>query len=123
MVATDMNIKLKDLAATVKGTIAQTPDDAKEGSISGVSHTSAWVQAGDIFVAIRGKAHDGHRYIPGALARGAVAVVGEGCADAAKLPVPYVTVPHARKALADIAASLNGYPSHKLTMIGVTGTK
>ena len=123
MVANDMNTKLQELAATVKGTIAHTPGDAIEVVISGVSHNSAWVQAGDIFVAIRGKVHDGHRYIPGALARGAVAVVGEGYADAAELPVPYVTVPHARKALADIAALLNGYPSRKLTMIGVTGTK
>jgi len=123
MVATDMNTKLKELAAIVKGTVAHTPGDTKEVIISGVSHNSAWVQAGDMFVAIRGKSHDGHRYIPGALARGAVAVVGEGYADAAELPVPYVTVPHARKALADIAALLNGYPSHRLTMVGVTGTK
>ena len=118
-----MEIKLKDLAATVKGTIAHTPDDANEVIISGVSHNSAWVQAGDIFVAIRGKTHDGHRYIPGALVRGAVAVVGEGYADAAELPVPYVTVSHARKALADIAALLNNYPSHKLATVGITGTK
>jgi len=123
MVATDMNIELKDLAATVKGTIGYTPDDAKEVIVSGVSHNSTWVQAGDIFVAIRGKAHDGHRYIPGALARGAVAVVGEGCTDAAKLPVPYVRVSHARRALANIAALLNGYPSHRLATVGVTGTK
>ncbi len=118
-----MNMKLKELAITVKGTIAHSPDDAKEVIISGVSHNSAWVQTGDIFVAIRGKAHDGHRYIPGALARGAVAVVGEGYADAAELHVPYVTVPHAREALADIAALLNDYPSHKLTTVGITGTK
>jgi len=123
MVATDMNAKLKDLAETVKGTIAHTPDDAEEVVISGVSHSSTWVQAGDIFVAIRGRVHDGHRYIPGALAHGAVAVVGEGYADAAKLPIPYVTVSHARKALADIAALLNGYPSHQLATVGVTGTK
>ena len=123
MVVTAMKTKLKDLATVVKGTLAHTPDDASEVVISGVSHNSAWVQAGDIFVAIRGKAHDGHRYIPDALARGAVAVVGEGYADAAELPVPYIAVSHARKAMADIAALLNGYPSHKLVTVGITGTK
>lgn len=123
MVATDMNVKLKGLASALKGTIAHTPDDTAEVFISGVTHYSAWVQAGDVFVAIRGRAHDGHRYIPDALARGAVAVVGEGYADAAKLPVPYVTVFHARKALADIAALLNDYPSHRLATVGITGTK
>ena len=123
MVATDMNMKLKDLAPALKGVIEHTPADTAEVIISGVTHYSAWVQAGDVFVAIRGKAHDGHRYIPDALARGAVAVVGEGYADAAKLPVPYVTVFHARKALADIAALLNDYPSHRLATVGITGTK
>jgi len=88
-----------------------------------VTHNSAWVEPGCLFVAMRGARHDGHSFIQDALARGAVAIVGEGFAGAPELPVPYLCVADARAALADSAACLYGNPSDHLTIVGVTGTK
>src|SRR5699024_2196241 len=65
---------------------------------------------------------DGHDYIPEAVARGAVAVLGEGLTAGSSCPVPYLEVAGARAALADASAALAGHPSHGLSIIGVTGT-
>ncbi|MFN3741986.1 MAG: UDP-N-acetylmuramoyl-L-alanyl-D-glutamate--2,6-diaminopimelate ligase [Anaerolineales bacterium] len=77
------------------------------------------VEAGDLFVAMPGVNNDGHAYIPDALRRGAVAVVGERPLE---LPVPYIQVENARQSLAYLAAAFYGYPARRLTVIGVTGT-
>ena len=46
--------------------------------IRSVVHDSRIVQPGDMFVAIREPSgHDGHRYIPSALGRGALVIVRE----------------------------------------------
>lgn len=95
-------------------------------SVSGVTHDSRLVQPGFVFVAIAGvplpsrAPLDGHDYIPQALERGAVAVVGTRDLD---LPVPYLKVSDARAALADLSATFWGYPGKKLKLIGVTGSK
>ena len=91
--------------------------------ITGVTHNSSWIKPGYAFVAVRGHTHDGHRFVPDALARGAALIVGEGWAGSETLPVPYLRVDNARCALGDLAAALNGYPSRRLAIIGVTGTK
>lgn len=90
--------------------------------LTGITHNSAWVQAGYIFVAIRGLTHDGHRYIDKAIAQGAIAVLGEGYPEADELSVPYIAVPNARQSLGDVAAIIEGHPSQKLQIIGITGT-
>jgi UDP-N-acetylmuramoyl-L-alanyl-D-glutamate--2,6-diaminopimelate ligase len=81
---------------------------------------SRQVTPGAVFVAVAGGSADGHRFIPDAIARGAVAVVGEQAL--AGLPVPYIPTPDSRLALAVLSAGLNGFPARKLTVIGVTGT-
>jgi len=116
-----MAIQLAELAARIQGTLVHLPEQASR--IAGVSHNSAWVRPGDIFVAIRGKTLDGHRFIPHAVDRGAVAVAGEGFDGMSGLSVPYIRVTCAREALADIAAIVHAHPSRNLTTIGVTGTK
>lgn len=90
--------------------------------ITGVTHNSSWVEPGALFVALRGANTDGHTYLPQALQRGAVAVMGEGLPDGVACPVPYLTVPHGREALADAAAELAGHPSRGMGVVGVTGT-
>ena len=78
------------------------------------------VQPGGVFVARVGASFDGHSLIPQAVARGAVAVIGER--PAVDCPVAYAAVPDARAILAPLAAAYHGYPSRKLVVIGVTGT-
>ena len=75
---------------------------------------------GALFVARRGERHDAHELAHEAIGRGAVAVIGER--KALSLPVPYVAVPDARKALPHLAAAFHGHPSERLRVIGVTGT-
>ncbi|GAB4520099.1 MAG: UDP-N-acetylmuramoyl-L-alanyl-D-glutamate--2,6-diaminopimelate ligase [Anaerolineae bacterium] len=75
---------------------------------------------GGVFVARRGLTVDGHRYIPQAVERGAAAVVGEQ--EITGLPIPYIQVPDAQAALGYLAAAYHDFPSHKLVVIGVTGT-
>ncbi len=88
--------------------------------ITGLAHDSRRVQPGYLFVALRGRQTDGHRFIPDAVERGAAAVVVEDPASCA--PVPTITVPDARLALAHLSAAFHGYPARHLRVIGVTGT-
>ncbi|WP_109474627.1 UDP-N-acetylmuramoyl-L-alanyl-D-glutamate--2,6-diaminopimelate ligase [Ornithinimicrobium cavernae] len=111
-------MRLGDLAAALDLTLDGDP--AVE--VTGVTHQADWARPGDAFVAIRGTRVDGHTFIPEALRRGAVAVLGEGLPEGVDCPVPYVVVPGARAALADAAAELAGHPSRSLKVLGVTGT-
>lgn len=113
---------LPELAAALGLPAAGLPDVP----VRGVTHNADWITPGDLFVAIRGARFDGHAFIPRAAERGAVAVLGEGLGeglgDAPGAGRPYLTVPHARQALADAAAVLAGFPSRFLRVVGVTGT-
>ena len=86
--------------------------------IGEVRYDSRAVQPGDLFVAIRGFATDGHQYIGKALELGAAAIV---CEEAPK-GAPAVVVKNARQALAEIAANRFGHPANSMVMLGVTGT-
>lgn len=108
-------MKLRDLLKDIPFTYTAVDLDI---DIREVRYDSRAVQPGDLFVAVRGFATDGHAYIGMALKKGAVAVV---CEQAGK-GIPAVIVPDARAALADIAGNRFDHPSRKLTMVGVTGT-
>ncbi len=87
--------------------------------ITGVAYDSRQVQPGNAFVAISGFATDGNRYINKAVDRGARLVVTERIPAE---PVPYVQVPSARRALAQMGANWYGHPAERMTVVGVTGT-
>ena len=95
--------------------MASLPDPPRQ-----VTGDSREVTPGAIFVAISGGSYDGHQFIPEAVKRGAVAVVGEQPAPA--LPIPYLQVPHSRPVLAYLAALVHAFPARQMTLIGVTGT-
>ncbi|MHB8171873.1 MAG: UDP-N-acetylmuramoyl-L-alanyl-D-glutamate--2,6-diaminopimelate ligase [Thermincolia bacterium] len=88
--------------------------------IKGIAYDSRKVKPGFLFVCIEGFKTDGHDYINGALANGAVAVVLQREVDG--LGVPWIKVPDTRRVLAYLSARFYDYPSTKLTMVGVTGT-
>ena len=82
------------------------------------------VEPGDVFVAVPGARIDGRRFIPQAIAAGAVGVLWEA-ADFQWDPawrVPNLAVPNLRKQLGLIAARTYGDPSHSMWVAGVTGT-
>ncbi len=108
-------MKLKELLESVD---TKNVSADMELEINEVCYDSRAVQPGDLFVAIRGFATDGHKYISSALEKGAAAVVCEEAPEG----VPAITVEDSRKALALIAANRFEHPSDGMTMIGVTGT-
>lgn len=92
-----------------------------EIEISGVALDSRQVKPGDLFAAISGGQTDGHRFIPQAIANGAVAVMGNQ--DGIACDVPYIQIAGDTKyAMATLAAALHDFPARKLIVIGVTGT-
>jgi len=87
--------------------------------ILGVSYDSRKTQAGDLFVAVKGFESDGHRFIPKAVEKGALAVL---CEDAPEDGTPYIRVADSRRALAIASRNFFGDPASRMTMIGITGT-
>ena len=108
-------MKLQDL---LKGVAVLESTAAPDTEINEVRYDSRAVQPGDLFVAIRGYATDGHQYIGKALEQGAAAIVCEE----ATAGTPAVVVENARRALAEIAANRFGHPADSMVMLGVTGT-
>ncbi len=89
-------------------------------AVNDIKIDSRRVEPGDLFVALKGTKTDGHRFIPQALEKGAVAVVCEQCENIDT--VPAVEVKNAHIALARIAANFFDNPSNDLQLVGVTGT-
>ncbi len=89
--------------------------------IRAVRADSRAVEAGDLFVALRGTAVDSHQHVPSALARGARALVLE-MPVAVPAGVTAVRVTDGRRALAILAANAFGRPHESLSFLGVTGT-
>ncbi len=89
-------------------------------TITGVAFDSRAVHPGNVFIALVGANSDGHAYIPAAIERGAVAVVGTRVME--NLPAPYIRVEDSRVALAWLSAAFYSHPARQLTVIGVTGT-
>ncbi len=115
---------LRELVAEALGVWFE-PTLAADPIVTGVAQDSRHVSAGTVFVARQGDVRDGHRFVPQALDRGAIAVVGS-----ARTPehfgwfgtVPYIYARDDKRALAQLAACFYGHPSRALTTIGVTGT-
>ena len=109
-------MKLKDLITGIPAVQVCAPDELE---ITGVSYDSRLTKPGDLFVAITGYALDGHAYIPAAVKNGAVCVV---CERPPQEKIPYVLVPHSRRALAALGVNWFDHPAEKMTMTAVTGT-
>lgn len=89
------------------------------------------VAAGTTFVAINGTKENGNIYIPVAIEKGATKIVVESGSEIPenilelikKSGVLLEFVENSRKALAEISAREYNYPSKKLKIVGITGTK
>ena len=95
--------------------------------LSGVQYDSRKVGRGDVFVAMKGEATDGNRYIDAAIGAGALAVVTDSREAYEKLRREHVQVGAAlvgrgRRALAEVSSGVMGRPERKLALSGVTGT-
>jgi len=97
---------------------------AGEGDVrfAGVSIDSRAVGAGELFVAIRGPRHDGHRFLEQAAARGAAGALVARDAElpAARPEIALVAVPDTTKALGALAAGHRG--RFRGPVVAITGS-
>lgn len=89
-------------------------------AVADVVLDSRLVRPGSLFAAVSGGRHDGHRFVREAVAAGAGAVLAERSVEG--LSAPQLIVASTRPAVALAAAWRAGFPSHRLGVIGVTGT-
>ncbi|MFV0389220.1 MAG: UDP-N-acetylmuramoyl-L-alanyl-D-glutamate--2,6-diaminopimelate ligase [Pyrinomonadaceae bacterium] len=92
-----------------------------ETFVKDVTHDSRQVTEGTLFVAIKGLTTDGHNFIDDVVRRGAAGVISEQDCPA-EFTGNWLKVGNARVALAKAASVINGNPSGKLNLIGITGT-
>ena len=103
-------IRLSEIVVATGGTLVDRRDKSREersvrheaSNVLGVSIDTRTLKPGDIYVAIRGKRLDGHQFVPGAVAEGAVAVVVDH-AEAVPAGAVGVVVENTTEALGRIA--------------------
>ncbi|MEZ5180425.1 MAG: Mur ligase domain-containing protein [Acidimicrobiales bacterium] len=115
-------MQLSDLLAAVTARELLDPPPVVAGSAAAdvrrATHDSSLVGPGDLFCCVPGARHDGHDFAAGAVAAGATALLVER-------PSAWAS-PSCRcrpsGAMGPIAAALEGFPSDRLDVVGVTGT-
>ncbi len=93
-----------------------------QADITNIQFDSRKVESGNMFVATRGTASDGHDYIQAAVDKGVVAVVCEVLPGMLSENVTYIEVTDSSDALGHIASAWYDFPSSKMILVGVTGT-
>jgi len=112
-------MKLKDICKGITGPgLLKNP----ELEIAALVFDSRNVVAGSLFFAVRGTLVDGHHFIAQAIAAGAVAVICEEVPEGQDQNTVFIRVKEASAALGFAAANFYDHPSHKLKLVGVTGT-
>ena len=91
-------------------------------AISSVTFDSRRVKKDTLFIATRGVATDGHKFIESAIEAGAAAIVCEETPEVMRDNITYVKVTDSTLALGYIACNYYDNPSQKLKLVGVTGT-
>ena len=87
--------------------------------ITGLSTNTKTIQAGDLFLCIKGATIDRHDYIDEAVKNGAVALV---TSKDVNTTVPYIKVDDVNEIYERLYRDFYDNPQDKLTLIGVTGT-
>lgn len=109
---------IRELPVTVNGA-ASPPDPDPE--LTGITHDSRLVQAGDLFVALVGQRFDGRIFVQEALSRGAAAVLASGTAPPGFAGV-WLSTPEPRRVLGPLSARIYGHPDREMLLLGITGT-
>ena len=90
--------------------------------ITGVNIDSRRIKTGHLFVAMKGTQVDGHQFIGKAIELGAISVLCEDLPKVLQEGITYVQVESTEDAVGKVATLFYGDPSHKLKLVGVTGT-
>ena len=113
-------MRLRDLFRNISYTQLILPKEEVE--ITGVNIDSRLIEAGDLFIAVRGTQSDGHKFIASAEEKGAVAIVCETMPEHTSPTVAYIKVADAQAVVGIIATAFFGNPTQQLKLVGVTGT-
>ncbi|HEU4678659.1 MAG TPA: UDP-N-acetylmuramoyl-L-alanyl-D-glutamate--2,6-diaminopimelate ligase [Terrimicrobiaceae bacterium] len=88
--------------------------------VESLCYDSRRASPGTLFFALTGARLNGAQFVAQAAEKGAVAIVSDTALPACA--PPFIRVPNARAAMADMAAAFYGNPAGKLKVMGVTGT-
>ncbi|HET7931019.1 MAG TPA: UDP-N-acetylmuramoyl-tripeptide--D-alanyl-D-alanine ligase [Rhodanobacteraceae bacterium] len=107
-----LSLSLRAIAVWVRGTL-----QGADAPVRGVSTDTRTLQAGDLFVALRGDTHDGHDHVAEAEARGAAGVIVSRRVETA---LPQIVVADTLHALGDLASAVRA--QRDVSVIGITGS-
>ena len=110
-----ISFDVRTVAAVTGGQIIHNGADVP---IQGISTDSRTLQAGDLFIPLRGEHFDGHDYLAQAVRHGAAACLSEEVVVGLNIPV--VQVRDTLQALGDLAAAVRS--RFTAPVIGITGT-
>lgn len=118
--AAERAFRLREVVSRLEdeGLVVSAPE--VDAELTGISDDSRRVRPGDLFCAWVGTSVDAHRFVPGARAAGAAAVVVER--PLSDVDLPQVVVRDGRRAAAAAASVAFGDPAAALLLAGVTGT-
>lgn len=77
------------------------------------------IEDGDVFICLQGFTVDGHQFAQQAEENGAIAIISEYPVD---VSIPTLIVTNTNEILAKVAAYYYNFPSHELSLFGITGT-
>ena len=129
------NITIRDIERATEGTLICMKGEEEEGEaaeqrVSDICIDSRIIKEGDLFVPLTGENTDGHRFLPGAMKKAAVAFTSldpeqlypteELMAEAVERGDLLIRVKDTEKALQDVGAYIR--MQYEPTVIGVTGS-
>lgn len=111
-------MKLKRLLKNIPGCLVKGSDEV---NITGLSANSKAIAFGNLFIAKKGKTHDGTKYIAEAVEKGARVILTD-LFDPSLKHITQVIHPAVAQIESILAAEYYQNPSHELLTIGITGT-
>lgn len=90
--------------------------------VNSLESDSRKIELDAFFIALKGVSVDGHQFIDKAIRQGAKAVLCEEIPDTIVNGITYVVVKDSAEALGLIAGHFYENPSHKIKLVGITGT-
>ena len=91
-------------------------------TITDVTADSRVVIGGSLFICLKGATVDGHKFLPMAASKGAVAAIVEEIPDSIPQGVTLLKVDDTRAAMEIVTPFFFDYPGKKMRMLGLTGT-
>ena len=111
------------LSKVIKNLHPEKVTGSVEKNIDGIYYDSRKAASNGLFVCVPGFKVDGHSYAAEVVKKGVTALIVEKDVENVPADVTLIYVKDAREALAEAAAAFYDYPSRKLKLVGVTGTK